>query len=69
MTGRPRITEHGDGAMGIRGCHCGPCTDTRSRRRAEIKAQKRVKTTVRELADWEAYNGTPTRRELLEARA
>ena len=54
--------------MGVRGCYCDPCKGTRARRRAEIKVQKRAKSTVRELADWEAYNGTPTRRELLEAR-
>jgi hypothetical protein len=54
--------------MGIRGCKCEPCTTTRSRRRAEIKAQKRAKSNARELADWEKFNGTPTRLELLEAR-
>ena len=68
MSPRALVTEHGAGAMGVRGCYCELCKGTRARRRAELKDQRRKTTNNRRLADWEKYNGTPTRLELLEAR-
>ena len=64
----PKITTHGGGKRGIPGCHCTLCRDRSNRWTREFRSLGAPMTTPRRLAEWELWDATPTRMELLAIR-
>jgi len=60
--------DHGGGRWGVNDCHCAPCRARRCASRAEDRTRRHQQAQKPALAVWEVYEGTPTRKELLEAR-
>jgi hypothetical protein len=77
-----KITEHGGGARGVRGCKCQLCKDQSNRWTREFRAGKKPRrapcrvaewelssgTIRRRVSEWELWDSTPTRTELLTMR-